>query len=524
MSAQADINNTRADAWGTLELSGSSWLGGSGVDVYSNGSTTDFRDCNGNVVSTYSAACKDSVNGQITGAKYQCVELVNRLYLTKDWISSTWTGNGNQMYANAPIGLSKEPNGSITYLNPGDVITLDDGGVGHAAVINSVSGSTVQIVNQNTTAVYSSSTFSNGTLSSPWGSPWTVQGVIHAPTGGGTTPAKVAKTDLDNNGKSDLILTTSQPGGGSAANVLLNTSGFGSPSAWWQDPSVGWSGITPLVGDLNNDGKSDYMFMANDNNTGVKFYVALSSGSGFSTPGLWVNLPGWSYSAIKPTLGDLNADGRDDLVLTTIPVGGGTAAYVLLNSSSGFGSPAAWWQDSSVGWSGITPMVGDLTGDGRVDYTFLANDNNTGVKFYVAATNAQGNGFGAPALWRNLPGWGYSGIKPSLGDVDKNKKADLVLTTNQPGGGSAAYVLLNTTVLNDPSAWWQDSSVGWSGIMPFVGDATGDGKADYLFVANNNNIGVRVYVAASTGTTFSVPGLWRDLVGWGFGGIKASFS
>lgn len=215
LSASADINNTRADAWGTLELSGSNWLGGQGVGVYSNGSTTDFRDCSGNIVSSYSAACKGSVNGVTTGAEYQCVELVNRLYLTRGWISSTWTGNGDQMYTNAPSGLLKQANGSITYLGPGDVVSLgdsttgtsyDDGG--HVAVVNSVSGSTAQIVNQNTTAVYSSATFSSGSLSMVGWSGYYVIGVIHAPAS--STSIKIAYVDTSGNAwiKDGTINTT----------------------------------------------------------------------------------------------------------------------------------------------------------------------------------------------------------------------------------------------------------------------------------------------------------------------------
>jgi len=66
--AAACPGSTRCDPWGTLELSSGSWLGGGGVDVYSNGSTAGFKDCSGNPVSTYAAACKDTVNGHVAGA------------------------------------------------------------------------------------------------------------------------------------------------------------------------------------------------------------------------------------------------------------------------------------------------------------------------------------------------------------------------------------------------------------------------------------------------------------------------
>lgn len=191
-TARADINNTRADAWGTLELSGSSWLAGAGVDVYSNGATAGGPSPN-----TYKYVNNANGVSTQTGIKWQCVELINRLYLTRGWTTSTWFGNGggtNGLYQNAPAGLTKEPNGSITYLNPGDVVSLDDGGFGHAGIVNSVSGSTVQIVNQNTAAVYSTATFSSGTLTSPW-SGYTVHGVVHAPGGSQNAVGNVVFTN-----------------------------------------------------------------------------------------------------------------------------------------------------------------------------------------------------------------------------------------------------------------------------------------------------------------------------------------
>jgi hypothetical protein len=70
--------------FGSVELQGSQWLGGSGVPVYSNGNTCT-------VTNVYDKL----PNGLKSGMKWQCVELVNRLYLTKGWISRTWSGNGN---------------------------------------------------------------------------------------------------------------------------------------------------------------------------------------------------------------------------------------------------------------------------------------------------------------------------------------------------------------------------------------------------------------------------------------------
>jgi CHAP domain len=115
------------------------------VSSYANGPSPDTY----NYVNNVNNASTQS------GIEWQCVELVNRLYLTKGWTTSTWSGNGNQLYGNAPTGLTKEPNGSVTYANSGDVIGMSKGtGPGHVAIVSSVSGNSWTIASQNTNIVY----------------------------------------------------------------------------------------------------------------------------------------------------------------------------------------------------------------------------------------------------------------------------------------------------------------------------------------------------------------------------------
>ena len=125
-----------------------------------------------------------------SGDEWQCVELVNRLYLTKRWTNATWYGNGNTLVNNVPNGLIKQNNGSISYVNPGDVITLNGYTYGHAGIINTIdSNGTLHIKNQNAdldSSVYISSgslSSGNATYSMAVGT-WTgysVQAIIHHP-------------------------------------------------------------------------------------------------------------------------------------------------------------------------------------------------------------------------------------------------------------------------------------------------------------------------------------------------------
>jgi hypothetical protein len=189
---------------GTVLLAGSSWLGGSGVPVYSNGRDEGSgSSCGGTnyITNRY-------VSRVESGSEWQCTELVNRLYLTRGWTRSFWPGEGGEsalgahdsMYDEAPPGLSSQPNGSISYVGPGDVVSINEfkNGVfeadGHVAVVNTpdrVTSGQVDLVSQNSgdaasADVERTANLVDGQLSIPNSGKWTyiVIGVVHRPLSG----------------------------------------------------------------------------------------------------------------------------------------------------------------------------------------------------------------------------------------------------------------------------------------------------------------------------------------------------
>ncbi len=189
---------------GDTILAGSSWLNGGGVDVKSNGPKQGTGvDCSSQT---------SVVNGVVAGEEWQCPELVNRLYLTKGWIHAPWHGNGDEMFDMAPASLSKEPNGSITYVAPGDVVSINEwlNGApqtgGHVAIVNTNGRQTsgqVALISQNggntgDPGVSRVWTLTDGSLTRAGSGGWTYAavGVVHAPFSGGSGGALSATTPL----------------------------------------------------------------------------------------------------------------------------------------------------------------------------------------------------------------------------------------------------------------------------------------------------------------------------------------
>jgi hypothetical protein len=178
---------------GAVVLPGSYWLDGYGVDVFSNGPDAGTGTSCGGI---------SRVNGIVSGEEWQCVELVDRLYLERGWIRDTWFGNGADMYLEAPANLARQPQGSISFLSPGDVISYQSpGGVepGHAGIVDTVTPISlgryeVSFVQQNG-HLYTSGILSNGRLSmtTAWVRDYPVIGVIHHP---GATPPQLEPANM----------------------------------------------------------------------------------------------------------------------------------------------------------------------------------------------------------------------------------------------------------------------------------------------------------------------------------------
>jgi hypothetical protein len=180
--------------FGAVLVPAGSWLGGLGVTVYSNGSSRFFCDPG------WRAGCRSRIGprGVDVGVKWQCVELAQRLYVSRGWYPRKFAvALAYQIWWIAPrMGMTRTPNGAIRHrdVHPGDMIVWRPGAAtgrtGHVAVVDFVSGTQVWVKEQNwgpaTTAwnvqrgqtVYS---LSSGLLSGHAWPPEEVYGVVHSP-------------------------------------------------------------------------------------------------------------------------------------------------------------------------------------------------------------------------------------------------------------------------------------------------------------------------------------------------------
>jgi hypothetical protein len=292
---------------------------------------------------------------------------------------------------------------------------------------------------------------------------------------------------------------------------LSSGSAFGSYTTWQND--AGDAGDIFLTGDVNNDARFDLVYGRIVSATQVRWYVRLSSGSGFGDYTVFANDAGDAGDIFR--MADVNGDGRSDLVYGR-PLDSNTVRwYVRLSTGSAFGSYTTWASDA--GNEGDVFLVDDLDADGDADLAYGRTLSSTQVRWY--ARKSTGSDFSSFTVWRDDAG--DEGDLFQLADVGGDGDADLVY----------GRVLGNTSV-----RWWVRGSTGsefgglqqWAsdagnaGDLFRLGDGNGDGRTDLLygrplgmtsFTATPDLNSVRWYGRLSTGGAFDSYTTWANDAG-----------
>lgn len=236
-----------------------------------------------------------------------------------------------------------------------------------------------------------------------------------------SVPFLISAADMNADGRPDLVVSEGQ-GGDSDTAVFLNQGSFAfaSPVAYAPSGPTSSSGDTAAVGDVNGDGRPDMVI-----HTGGALKVLLGNGDGtFQNP---VAYPLGSHDG-RVALGDLNGDGRDDVVATSLY---DKSLTYSLSNSDGTLQPAQ-------------PLALDVPTDARV-----ADLNGDGKQDIIATTD-----FGTePALFLGkgdgtfnaAQAWGSSGeLMAGIDDFNSDGQPD-VFTANS-AGVAALNIYLNQSL------------------------------------------------------------------------------
>ena len=280
----------------------------------------------------------------------------------------------------------------------------------------------------------------------------------------------IAVGDFNGDGKLDVAavsdcLSSSDCSSGSMTILLGNGDGTFTAGAYYQIGGIVSQANTITVGDLNGDGKLDivvgiacYNIPVNSCSVGsLEVFVGNGDGT-FQLPN---NYTTTGNSAILPVVGDFNKDGKADVLATP----GNTLLFFPGNGDGTLGTPST----TALPPGGAQAIIaGDFNGDGNLDVA---------VGVYASAVVALGNGDGT---FQTPVNYGLNSYVSSIvaADMNGDGKPDLIVAAGQFAGGfSAAVLLLNdgtgnfSNISTFPLGGWEFDSVG-------VADFNGDGKND----------------------------------------------
>ncbi len=281
--------------------------------------------------------------------------------------------------------------------------------------------------------------------------------------------------DLNGDGQLDLVIAGMDSDLDPTATVYLGDGTGGFTEAGAGLTGVGFGSSTSL-GDLNGDGHLDLVVTGgvSGNNTPTTVYLGDGTG-GFTEAN--AGLTGVEYGS-STSLGDLDGDGHLDLVLTgQVSDDNATTTVYLGDGTGGF-------TEAGAGLTGVyssSTSLGDINADGHTDLVVTGSKGDS-VPMRIATVYLGDGTGGFTNSGAGLTGV-YSG-STSLGDINADGHTDLVVTGTD-GSSPKAMVYLG-----DGTGGFTKAGAGLNGVdlsSTSLGDIDGDGTLDLVVTGQGKN-------------------------------------
>lgn len=278
--------------------------------------------------------------------------------------------------------------------------------------------------------------------------------------------------------------------------VLIGPDGGGIPKIKIVDPATGEDvgeiqayedafrgGVNVAVGDVTGDGVRDVV-IAPGSGGGPRIKI-LDGVSGKPLADFFVYEPNFR-GGVTVALGDVNGDGKDDLITGT-GKGGGPRVRVLDGATLGATVLKDYFAYESNFRGGVIVASGDLDGDGKDD--IITGTGVTGGPRVSAVSGKDGHTLDDFFAYDNRF---RGGVLVSAGDVNGDGKDDIITGTG-PGGGAVIRTFSGIDGTNFTTQLVDDSTFR-GGVRVGSDDLDGDGHHEVITrTRHGNQLTLRIF-------------------------------
>ena len=359
---------------------------------------------------------------------------------------------------------------------------------------------------------------------------------LAAPTygSGGYYAESVAVEDVNGDGKPDLVVTDQCSDSGCMnhgfVGVLLGK-GDGTFQPVVKYDSGGYDAFSVAVEDVNGDGKPDLVVAnvcaASNCSTGGAVSVLLGNGDGTFQAAKSYGSGG--QDAYSLAVEDVNGDGKPDLIAANYCadsncVTDGSVGVLLGNGDGTFRAAVTY---ASGAYHTVSVAVGDVNGDGKPDLVVASDCTSSSNCANGSVGVLLGNGNGTFRVAVSYSSGGYEAQSVAMADVNGDRKVDLLVANaicapSDCATGSVGVLLGNGDGTFQPVVTYD--SGGFSAESVAVADVNGDGEPDLLVANTCVADGAFNCVNGSVGVLLgNGDGTFQTVVSYGSDGTGASF-
>lgn len=317
-------------------------------------------------------------------------------------------------------------------------------------------------------------------------------------------PWRITAGDLDGDGKNDIVGTVRYVGQGDSLCYFRNrTLSNGDISFTTRKNLV--TGISPTIGDIDNDGKPDVAYITKDGKIGILKNNSSPGNIAFANPLVFSAV----LNPLEIKIEDLDGDGRPDLFIT----GNFAGSFGVLRNTSinGIISFAPVLQYSTY-LNSASIATGDLDGDGKNDVVVSGrinlNFNPLFISIFKNTSSDSAINF-APRVDSTV----LSPIsKLFIADVDNDNKLDIIVTYEASMRDANYSIFKNISSLGNLSFgprldFFLTPSISFTGELNNI---NGDSLVDYI---SDEYTYSNFYICSNTSNSNSINFVTSDRFG-----------